>query len=218
MVEKDIKSFGYYSHLDNIEDMQSGVLRTNCMDNLDRTNVVQSTFAKYILKDQIEKENISIDFDSNRELQLLINNLWADNGDIIAIQYAGTVAQKSDYTRYGKRTFAGMINDGISSVSRYFINNFSDGVKEDSLNLFVGKYQVSKNIPSPFYEKNSMSRLIAIIILIISIFATFYVFNLKESFLIYFLIYLILLFVNFRIILILGKSIVDKPKLKLKVE
>jgi hypothetical protein len=37
-----------YSH------QQRGVVRTNCMDNLDRTNVVQSTLAKWTLKKQLQ--------------------------------------------------------------------------------------------------------------------------------------------------------------------
>ena len=32
---------------------QVGVVRTNCMDNLDRTNVVQATLAKYMLNKQL---------------------------------------------------------------------------------------------------------------------------------------------------------------------
>jgi len=34
--------------------MQRGVVRTNCMDNLDRTNVVQATLAKWTLNHQLK--------------------------------------------------------------------------------------------------------------------------------------------------------------------
>lgn len=33
--------------------IQTGVVRTNCMDNLDRTNVVQAALAKYTLNNQL---------------------------------------------------------------------------------------------------------------------------------------------------------------------
>lgn len=33
--------------------LQLGVVRTNCMDNLDRTNVVQSSIAKWMLNHQL---------------------------------------------------------------------------------------------------------------------------------------------------------------------
>jgi phosphatidylinositol 4-phosphatase len=34
--------------------MQTGVIRTNCMDNLDRTNVTQSAFARWTLERQLQ--------------------------------------------------------------------------------------------------------------------------------------------------------------------
>lgn len=33
--------------------LQTGIVRTNCMDNLDRTNVVQAAVAKYTLNQQL---------------------------------------------------------------------------------------------------------------------------------------------------------------------
>lgn len=38
--------------------MQQGVVRTNCMDNLDRTNVVQAALAKWILNGQLKSLGI----------------------------------------------------------------------------------------------------------------------------------------------------------------
>jgi len=35
--------------------------------------------------------------------------------------YAGTNALKIDFTRTGKRTFKGILNDGVSSVKRYVL-------------------------------------------------------------------------------------------------
>ena len=37
---------------------------------------------------------------------------------------------KSGFTRTGKRTFGGMLDDGRKSVSRYYLNNFRDGKKQ----------------------------------------------------------------------------------------
>ena len=44
----------------------------------------------------------------------------------MSIMYSGTPALKTDFTRTGKRSIRGAINDGINSVKRYFINNFLD--------------------------------------------------------------------------------------------
>lgn len=46
-----------YFHLSptgEVRRLQSGVVRTNCMDNLDRTNVVQSDIAKWSLGRQLQ--------------------------------------------------------------------------------------------------------------------------------------------------------------------
>jgi phosphatidylinositol 4-phosphatase len=127
---------------------QRGVFRTNCIDCLDRTNVVQSLLAKRILHIQLIKlliltENESIELHAN--LNDIFRNVWADNGDTMSIQYAGTGALKSDFTRLGQRTYYGLLRDGTNSLHRYFLNNFYDGFKQDSLDLFLGNYQVSPN-------------------------------------------------------------------------
>jgi len=64
---------------------QNGVLRTNCMDCLDRTNVCQSSFGKFMLDLQLKEEG----FDMSTQLDQQnswFNTLWADNGDAISKQ------------------------------------------------------------------------------------------------------------------------------------
>lgn len=41
-----------------LQSQQTGVFRTNCIDCLDRTNVVQSLFAKRILEKQLQHYNV----------------------------------------------------------------------------------------------------------------------------------------------------------------
>ena len=64
----------------------------------------------------------------------------ADVGDTLSVQYAGAGALKTDFTRLGKRTFAGMLNDLKNTVERYVKNNFLDGQRQDSIDLFLGNY------------------------------------------------------------------------------
>jgi len=42
-------------------------------------------------------------------------------------QYAGTGAMKSGFTRTGKRTLGGLVDDGVKSLTRYYLNNFKVG-------------------------------------------------------------------------------------------
>jgi hypothetical protein len=62
----------------------------------------------------------------------LFKSVWADNADVISIQYSGTGALKTDYTRTGKRTKWGLVRDGINSLTRYYKNNFMDGFRQVS--------------------------------------------------------------------------------------
>ena len=55
---------------------------------------------------------------------------WANNGDAISHQYAGTGALKSDFTRTGKRNAKGALKDGVNALSRYYINNFHDSLRQ----------------------------------------------------------------------------------------
>lgn len=69
-----------------------------------------------------------------------LRNLWADSGDAISILYAGTRALKADVTRTGQRDFVkGSIDDGLNSLTRYYLNNFTDGRKQDAYDLWSGK-------------------------------------------------------------------------------
>lgn len=51
----------------------------------------------------------------------------------------GTGAMKSGFTRTGKRTVGGMIDDGVKAVLRYYLNNFQDGKKQDAVDLITGE-------------------------------------------------------------------------------
>jgi uncharacterized protein (UPF0297 family) len=155
-IEKVISTFGYFSvnhKTGKIVSTQSGTIRTNCIDNLDRTNVVQSVFAKYYLNNILAKVEViktGDKFDSDAVFSSLYKTMWADHADRISTMYSGTGALKNDFTRYGKRTMGGLWSDFTNSVTRYYLNNFTDGKRQDSMNLFLGKYQVATNQASPF--------------------------------------------------------------------
>ncbi|VDN58955.1 unnamed protein product [Dracunculus medinensis] len=83
--------------------------------------------------------------------QLICIHFWADNGDECSKQYAGTGALKADYTRMGKRTYVGTMQDGINAMMRYFRNNFADGYRQDAIDLFLGNYRIDPdNLPLNF--------------------------------------------------------------------
>uniref|UniRef100_A0A915HQ64 Phosphatidylinositol-3-phosphatase SAC1 n=1 Tax=Romanomermis culicivorax TaxID=13658 RepID=A0A915HQ64_ROMCU len=157
-----IETFGYFCYnktnlIDEPEiSRQNGTFRTNCIDCLDRTNVVQSLIAKKSLELQlkpakhamgsrapgtIHKLNILRHEDSLANyphFTTAFNSVWADNGDFLSVQYAGTGALKADFTRTGRRTKLGLLSDGLNTGLRYYINNFLDGFRQDALDFCLG--------------------------------------------------------------------------------
>ncbi|XP_062552264.1 phosphatidylinositol-3-phosphatase SAC1 [Armigeres subalbatus] len=129
----------------NLMSSQDGVFRTNCIDCLDRTNVVQSMLAKRSLEQSLIKLGVLTTgqrIDPSSTFEWLFKNVWADNADMISTQYSGTGALKTDFTRTGKRTKMGLLKDGSNSLTRYYKNNFNDGFRQDAIDLFLGKYVV----------------------------------------------------------------------------
>ena len=95
-----------------IMSFQKGVFRTNCIDCLDRTNVVQNMLAKEALQAQLRQLDVFAPTESISDHATLVDmmhNVWADNADVLSCQYAGSPALKTDFTRTGKRTVAGML-------------------------------------------------------------------------------------------------------------
>ncbi|KAI0007943.1 SacI homology domain-containing protein [Xylariaceae sp. FL0662B] len=116
---------------------QTGVLRTNCMDCLDRTNVCQSSFGKYMLDLQLREEGYDMSVQADQE-NSWFNTLWADNGDAISKQYASTAAMKGDYTRTKKRDFSGMVNDLGLSLTRFYNGMVNDYFSQAAIDYFLG--------------------------------------------------------------------------------
>jgi hypothetical protein len=140
-----------------VDKLQNGVVRTNCMDCLDRTNVVQSIFGRYALFNELHglttntsttkkllPAALTKDYRNNAMAlpwptgEVNHRLLWADNADAISRLYAGTPALKGDFTRTGKRTKRGALDDGVNSLQRYYLNNFMDADRQEGMDLMTG--------------------------------------------------------------------------------
>ncbi|XP_076758366.1 phosphatidylinositide phosphatase spermathreecae isoform X1 [Xylocopa sonorina] len=119
--------------------MQKGVFRVNCIDCLDRTNVVQTALGKAVMEMQFSKLGlIPPDGTLPTNIRQTFQLLWANNGDIISKQYAGTNALKGDYTRTGERKFTGLMKDGMNSANRYFQQHFMDDIRQAAIDTLLG--------------------------------------------------------------------------------
>ncbi|OWZ73355.1 hypothetical protein AYX14_01249 [Cryptococcus neoformans] len=132
----DFESMGYLWTLqgDAIRE-QKGAFRTNCIDCLDRTNVVQSAIARRVLNTMLMQLGLQI---SGPTVENIFNDIWANNGDTISLCYAHTSALKGDFVRTGKRDLSGMLHDGVSSLSRMFYGAISDFFAQAVISFLLG--------------------------------------------------------------------------------
>lgn len=120
---------------------QQGIFRTNCLDCLDRTNLVQQVISLAAFKTFLEDFHLLEpgSYTDSDDFVLKHNTLWADHGDQISQIYTGTNALKSSFSRKGKMSFAGALSDATKSVSRMYINNFMDKGKQQNIDALLGR-------------------------------------------------------------------------------
>ncbi|KAH9822938.1 Phosphoinositide phosphatase SAC1 [Teratosphaeria destructans] len=149
-LKSGLEAGGYFHGIDmpsggvDVRRKQTAVVRTNCMDCLDRTNVVQSMLGRWTLTRMLIDIGVMRPGESAQDDQTfehLFRNVWADNADVVSRSYSGTGALKTDFTRTGNRTRAGALQDLNNSITRYVRNNFADGPRQDGFDLFLGNYQ-----------------------------------------------------------------------------
>ncbi|EKM55175.1 uncharacterized protein PHACADRAFT_184007 [Phanerochaete carnosa HHB-10118-sp] len=148
LIEKMQRTFEGHGYLwisnDLIMSQQKGVFRVNCIDCLDRTNVVESAFARHVLSRQLGAVALPQPSDGHRtETDVVFNDVWANNGDAISREYAGTSALKGDFTRTGKRDLGGMLNDGVNSLARMYTSTFADWFGQAVIDFMLGNRTIS---------------------------------------------------------------------------
>ncbi|KAI9344770.1 SacI homology domain-containing protein [Pilaira anomala] len=172
-----------YTYVDNTDatpvtkKIQTSVVRSNCMDCLDRTNVVQSTLARWVLTEQLRQVGIlepNQKVEDQESFMTSYRNTWADNADGVSCVYSGTGALKTDFTRTGQRTKAGALQDLSNSITRYVKNNFLDGTRQDSFDLFLGRYKLESDqlatTRNPFKEEKPLRVRVVPYILLFALF------------------------------------------------
>ena len=140
---ESMREFGYFSYdleQDLVITRQDGVFRVNCLDCLDRTNLIEQVISRTIFENILKQQsgNQGRDHAMLENFVVRHNDLWADHGDAISQIYTGTNALKSSFTRSGKMNLAGALSDVTKSVSRMYQNTFVDGKKQSTIDLLLG--------------------------------------------------------------------------------
>lgn len=129
-----------------------GVLRTNCIDCLDRTNVAQFSAGVEALGQQLVVMSVrsSPRLNPSSNIVRLLIDMYVDIGDHLALQYGGSEAHKKVQVQNTGTDSKG--SDGLgkhkellTSMKRYYSNVLTDSLKQDSMNLFLGHYIPSNN-------------------------------------------------------------------------
>jgi len=77
--------------------------------------------------------------------------IWADNGDALSLFYAGTGSILSNKTRTGKGSIFGFLDSGLKSISRFYVSNFEDQMKQECINILLARH--FDTMKSNFCEK-----------------------------------------------------------------
>lgn len=130
---------------------QSGVLRTNCIDCLDRTNVAQYAYGLAALGRQLHAMGLTdkpkVDADSSIAAALM--DMYQSMGDALAQQYGGSAAHNTVFPeRQGKWKATTQSREFLKSIKRYYSNAYTDGEKQDAINLFLGYFQPQEGKPA----------------------------------------------------------------------
>ncbi|PHT83508.1 hypothetical protein T459_11951 [Capsicum annuum] len=130
---------------------QSGVLRTNCIDCLDRTNVAQYAYGLEALGRQLHAMGLTdqpkVDADSSIAAALM--DMYQGMGDALAQQYGGSAAHNTVFPeRQGKWKATTQSREFLKSIKRYYSNAYTDGEKQDAINLFLGYFQPREGKPA----------------------------------------------------------------------
>jgi hypothetical protein len=129
--------------------LQNGVVRTNCIDCLDRTNAAQFVIGKRALGYQLHAlgviEGTQVEYDT--DAVNLFTNMWHDHGDTIAIQYGGSHLVNTMATYRKTNQWTSQSRDMVESFRRYYNNSFLDAQRQEAYNLFLGNYIFSQGQP-----------------------------------------------------------------------
>ncbi|KAL9058079.1 MAG: hypothetical protein Q9162_001941 [Coniocarpon cinnabarinum] len=128
---------------DGADYVQNGVVRSNCIDCLDRTNAAQFVIGKRALAWQLQAMGV-IASDTGLNYDSDANNLFAhmfnDQGDTLASQYGGSHLVNTTDSYRKINNWQSHSRDMLESFKRYYHNSFLDSQRQEAYNLFLGNY------------------------------------------------------------------------------
>ncbi|KAL9856771.1 Phosphoinositide phosphatase SAC5 [Arabidopsis thaliana] len=124
--------------------LQNGVLRTNCIDCLDRTNFAQYAHGLVSLGHQLRTLGISGPpvVDLNNPLAIELMDAYQKMGNTLAMQYGGSEAHSKMFCDLrGNWNMVMRQRDIFTAVRRYYSNAYQDSDKQNAINVFLGHFR-----------------------------------------------------------------------------
>ena len=152
--------FAYIPYVQNksILLLQSGVIRSNCVDCLDRTNVFQQVIGTAVILIQLRYFGVHIKEPLNENYSIfgVLTEIYKEMGNELSYEYAGSLAHKQTIkdNRKKYKKIIQKVPEFINTFKRYFNNSFNDLDKQKGYNLFLGKYKV-KNEKIDIWNMNN---------------------------------------------------------------
>ncbi|TGZ71414.1 hypothetical protein CRM22_002657 [Opisthorchis felineus] len=126
-----------------LSNRQCGLIRVNCVDCLDRTNTAQFVIGRVVLAHQLYMLGFLTEplIEADSKIDVLLQNLYDEHGDILALQYGGSQLVHNIDTYKKTRRLTSQSRDFVQTLSRYYANKFSDWDKQCATNLFLRIYR-----------------------------------------------------------------------------
>ena len=134
---------------------QLGVIRVNCLDCLNRTNMAQTVLALQSASEQLrglcracELPGVDATLATGKieaTLHAALRKLWTETGDMISLQYTGTsnLSKGSNITGEAARKSlmeraSGLVEKGVKTAQRYVHENFLEDTKQVAIDALLG--------------------------------------------------------------------------------
>ena len=125
---------------------QIGVVRTNCVDCIDRTNEGQLLISHLALEVQLAELGICKSLSKKCEIVHVLTKLFEEMGDAIALQYSGSIAHKA--TNSSEKSKQSKL---LVATKRHLANLIKDSKKQQAINLYLGMYKADL-YPIPLWD------------------------------------------------------------------
>lgn len=137
--------------------LQASTARINCLDCIDRTNVIMSRVSLLFLQQVENYVNTHTNMEEKRirlgkDYREAVVELWAELGDRISMIYCGTESVATHLTKQESNSFFSFLTGGFRSINRYYNASVSDPPKQQAIDYLLGKMEELSR--TPYFDDN----------------------------------------------------------------